>query len=152
MLWKCCTRYVSKFGKLSSSHRTGKGQFIPIPKNGNAKECSNYGTIALISHASKVMLKILKPGLSSMWILNLQMFKLDCWKRQKNQRSNCRHPLDQQNSNRVPKKISISALMTMPKPLTVWTTQTIENSSRDGNTRSLDLPLEKSVYMSGSNS
>ena len=40
--------------------------FIPIPKKGNAKECANYCTIALISHASKVMLKILKPGFSSM--------------------------------------------------------------------------------------
>jgi len=37
--------------------------FIPIPKKGNAKECSNYHTIALISHASKVMLKILQAGL-----------------------------------------------------------------------------------------
>ena len=37
--------------------------FIPVPKKGNAKECSNYGTIALISHASKVMLKILKARL-----------------------------------------------------------------------------------------
>ena len=37
----------------------GKVNFIPIPKKGNAKECSNYCTIALISHASKVMLKIL---------------------------------------------------------------------------------------------
>ena len=36
--------------------------FIPIPKKGNAKECSNYCTIALISHASKVILKIRKPG------------------------------------------------------------------------------------------
>ena len=41
--------------------------FIPIPKKGNAKECSNYHTIALISHASKVMLKVmLKPGFNSM--------------------------------------------------------------------------------------
>ena len=40
--------------------------FIPIPKKGNAKECSNYCTIALISHSSKVMLKILKPGFSNM--------------------------------------------------------------------------------------
>ena len=39
--------------------------FIPIPKKGNAKECSNYCTSALISHASKVMLKILKPGFNS---------------------------------------------------------------------------------------
>ena len=38
---------------------------IPVPKKGNAKECSDYGTIALISHASKVMLKILKPGFSN---------------------------------------------------------------------------------------
>ena len=39
--------------------------FIPIPEKGNAKECSNYCTIALISHASKVMLKILQPGFSN---------------------------------------------------------------------------------------
>ena len=63
MLWKCCTPYASKFGKLSSGHSTGKGQFIPIPKKGNAKQCSNYCTIALISHASKVMLQILQDRL-----------------------------------------------------------------------------------------
>ena len=63
MLWKCCTQYASKFGKLSSGHRTGKDVFIPIPKKGNAKECSNYHTVALISHASKVMLKILQAKL-----------------------------------------------------------------------------------------
>ena len=49
--------------------------FIPIPKKGNAKGCSNYHTIALISHASKVMLKILQARLQLS--LNLQMFKLD---------------------------------------------------------------------------
>ena len=63
MLLQCCTQYVSKFGKLSSGHRTGKVVFIPIPKKGNAKEYSNYCTIALISHAGKVMLKILPAGL-----------------------------------------------------------------------------------------
>ena len=56
MLLKCCTQYASKFGKLTSGHRTGKGYC-------NAKECSNYLTIALISHASKVMLKILQAKL-----------------------------------------------------------------------------------------
>ena len=40
-----------------------KAVFIPIPKKGNAKECSNYCTIALISHARKVMLKILQTRL-----------------------------------------------------------------------------------------
>ena len=49
MLWKCCTQYDSKFGKLSSGHRTGKRSvFIQIPKKGNAKECSNYCTVAVI--------------------------------------------------------------------------------------------------------
>ena len=57
MLLKCCTQYVSKFGKFICGHRTGKGVFTTIPKKGNAKECSNYCTVALISHASKVMLK-----------------------------------------------------------------------------------------------
>ena len=63
MLLKCCTQYASKSGKLSSGHRTGKGVIIPIPKKGNTKECSNYHTIALISHTSKVMLKILQARL-----------------------------------------------------------------------------------------
>ena len=50
--------------------------FIPIPKKGKAKECSNYWTIALISHASKVCLKFSKPGFNNMWTVNYLMFKL----------------------------------------------------------------------------
>ena len=57
-LWKCCIQYASKFGKLSSGHRLEKVRF-----HSNAKECSNYHTIALTSHASKVMLKILQASL-----------------------------------------------------------------------------------------
>ena len=53
-----------------------KSVFIPIPKKGKAKECSNYHTIALISHASKVMLKISKPDFSNTWTVNSLMFKL----------------------------------------------------------------------------
>ena len=53
-----------KLIKLGSGHRTGKGQFsFQSPKKRNAKECSNFCTIALISHASKVMLKILQAKL-----------------------------------------------------------------------------------------
>ena len=48
-----------------------KSVFIPIPKKGNAKECSNYCTIALISHANKVMLKILQARLQ--WYLNSEL-------------------------------------------------------------------------------
>ena len=61
---KCCTQYVSKFGKKQQRPQDWKRSvFIPIPKKVNAKECSNYRTIALISHASKVMLKILQARL-----------------------------------------------------------------------------------------
>ena len=63
MLLKCCAQYASKFGELSSGHRTRKGHFCFNPKKGNAKEISNYYTIVLISHASKVMLKILQARL-----------------------------------------------------------------------------------------
>ena len=59
MLLKCCTQHASKFGKL----RLEKVSFHPIPKKCNAKECSNYRTIAFISHNSKVMLKILQARL-----------------------------------------------------------------------------------------
>ena len=54
-----------------------KSVFIPVPKKGNAKECSSYQTGALISHASKVILKILHAGFNSMLIVNFQIFKLD---------------------------------------------------------------------------
>ena len=61
MLWKCCTQYASKAGTLSSGHRTGKGQFsFQSQRKGMPK---NVQTIALISHASKVMLKILQARL-----------------------------------------------------------------------------------------
>ena len=54
---------ASKFGKQQWPQHSKRSVFIPIPKKGNAKECSNYHTIALISHASKVMLKILQARL-----------------------------------------------------------------------------------------
>ena len=62
MLLKCCTQNANKFRKLSSGHRT-RSVFITIPKKGNAKDCSNYCTIALISHASKILLKLLQARL-----------------------------------------------------------------------------------------
>ena len=64
MLWKCCTQYASKFGKTQQWPQDWKRSvFIPIPKKGNTKECSNYRTIALISHTIKEMLKILQARL-----------------------------------------------------------------------------------------
>ena len=91
--------------------------FIPIQKKGKAKECSNYRTIALISHASKVMLKILQARLQQYF----QMFKLVL---EKTEEPEIKLPTSagswkKQESSR---KTSISALLTMPKPLTVWIT------------------------------
>ena len=60
MLLKCCTQYASKFGNAAVATGLEKVSFhySPIPKKGNAKKCSNYNTVALFSHASKVVLKV----------------------------------------------------------------------------------------------
>ena len=63
MLWKYCTQYCSKFGKQQWPQDWKKSVLISISKKGNAKECSNYCTIALIWHASKVTLKIVQARL-----------------------------------------------------------------------------------------
>ena len=93
--------------------------FIPSPKKGNAKECSNYRTIALISHASKVMLKILQASLQQ--YVNFQMFKLVLEKAEEPEIKlpTSNGSLKKQESSG---KTSISALLTMPKPLSVWIT------------------------------
>ena len=63
LLWKCCTQYASKFETQQWLQDWKRSVFIPISKKGNAKECSDYYTIVLISHTSKVMLKILQARL-----------------------------------------------------------------------------------------
>ena len=96
--------------------------FIPIPKKGNAKECSNYHTIALISHASKEMLKISKPGFSNMWTVNFQMSKLD-WENAEEPEIRFPTSAGSRKKHESSRKTSISALLTMPKPLPVWITE-----------------------------
>ena len=88
-------------------------------KKGNAEECSNYHTIALVSYASKVMLKILQARLQQ--YVNFQMFKLDLEKAEEPEikLSTSVGLSKKQESSR---KTSISALLTMPKSLTVWIT------------------------------
>ena len=91
--------------------------FIPIPKKGNAKECSNYCTIALISRASKVMLKILQARLQQYMNCGLPDVQAGFRKGKgtREQIANIRWIIKKQES-------SISALLTMPKILTVWIT------------------------------
>ena len=95
--------------------------FISIPKKGNAKECSNYHKIALISHTSKVMLKILQ--VRPQQDVNHELLDVQAdLEKERNQRSNCQHLWDHQKSKRVPEKTSSFALMITPKLLTVWIT------------------------------
>ena len=95
--------------------------FIPIPKKGNAKECSNYGTSALISHTSKVMLKILQARPQQYINHEIKMLKLLL---EKAEEPEIKLPtyagsLKKQDSSR---KTSTSASLTMLQPLTVWIT------------------------------
>ena len=121
-MWKCCTQYASKFGKLSSGHRTGRGQFSfqsqrkAMPKNAQTT-AQLHSSDMLIKKCSKFS----KTGFSNMWTMKFQMFKLVL---EKAEEPEVKLPtstgsLKKQESSR---KISISALLTMSKPLTVWIT------------------------------
>ena len=149
MLWKCCTQYASKFGKLSSGHRTGKGVFIPIPKKGNAKECSNYHTIALISQASKVMLKILQARLQQ--YVNRELPDVQAgFRKGKGTRDHIANiHWTMEKARELHENIFL--LYWLYQSLFVDHNK-LENSERDGNNRPPDLPLEKPICGSGSNS
>ena len=98
-----------------------KVSFHPIPKKGNAKECSNYRTIALISHANKVMLKILQARLQQYVNRELPDVQTGFRKgrRTRVQIANIHWIIETARESR---KTSTSAVLTMPKPLTVWIT------------------------------
>ena len=95
--------------------------FITIPKKDNAKERSNYSPIALISHTSKVMLKILQVRLQQ--YMNHELTDVQAGFRKgrgnRNQMANIRWIIKKARESR---KTSISAILTMPKPLTMWIT------------------------------
>ena len=118
--------------------------FIPIPKKGNAKECSNYRTIALISHASKVMLKFLQARLQQ--CVNHELPHVQAGFRKgrgtRDQIANICWIIEK--ARKLHKNIYF-CFIDYTKPF-------VENSERDGNTRPLDLSVEKSVCRSGSNS
>ena len=106
-------------GKLSSGHWIGKGVFFPIPKKGNAKECSNYCTIIFISHASKAMLKILQARLQQYMNQEIPDVKTGFRKVRgtRDQIANIHWITEEEQRNS--RKTSISASLTTLKPLTV---------------------------------
>ena len=96
--------------------------FIPIPKKGNAKECSNYHTIALISHASKVMLKVLQARLQQ--YVNRELPDVQAgFRKAEEPEMKLRTSAGSWKKQESSRKTSISALLTMPKPLTVRITR-----------------------------
>ena len=126
-----------------------KVSFISIPKKGNAKECSRYNTTALISHASKVTLKILQARLQQYVNRELPDVQAGFWKGRGTRDQIARNvgSLKKQESSR---KTSISALLTVLKPLTVWITMNCgKNCERDGNTRPPDLLISRRLELLG---
>ena len=125
--------------------------FIPVPKQGNAKECSNYRTIALISHTSKVMVKILQARLQH--YVNCELPDVQAGFRKgrgtRDQITNICWIIE--NAREFQKNIYFY-FIDYGKAFYCVDHHKLENSERDGNTRPPDLPLEKSVCRSRSNS
>ena len=123
--------------------------FIPIPKKGNAKECSNYRTIALILHASKVMLKILQARLQQYMNCELPGVHVGFRKGRgtRDQIANICWII--KNAREFQKNIYF-CFIDCAKAFDCVDDNKLENSERDGNTRAPDLPLKKPLCRSGS--
>ena len=125
---ECHAHYASKFGKLSSGHKTQRSVFIPIPRKGNAKNCSKYCTIALIPHTSKTMLKILQARLRHYMNWELPDVWAVFWKG-RDQISNCQHSLHHRKTKIIPEKHLLLLLWLCHSLWLCGQQQTVENSS-----------------------
>ena len=150
MLWKCCTQYTSKFGKQQWPQDWERSVFIPIPKKGNAEGCSNYHTIALISHAGEVILKILQARLQQYVNRELPDVQTGFSKGRetRDQIANIHGIIEKPREFQK----NICFLLTISKPWLCGSQQTVENSSRDGKTRPPYLPSAKPICRSRSSS
>ena len=122
MLWKCCTQYASKFGKLSSGHRTGKSQFSFRSQRKAMPNNVQSTTQLHSSHMiTKYCSKFSKPGFNSMWIMNFHTFKEDL---EKEEVPEIKLPtsIGSSKKNENCRETRTSALLMIPKPLAVWIT------------------------------
>jgi len=118
--------------------------FIPIPKKGNAKECSNYCTVALISHVSKVMFKIPQARLQQ--YMNHELPDTQAgFRKGRGTRDQIANNCQIIEKARGPEKTLTSVHWLCQNLWLCGSQQTVENSSRDGNTSTPDLPLKKSA-------
>ena len=122
-----------------------------MPKKSNAKECSNYCTVALISHASKVMLKILQARLQQYVNRELPAVQAGFRKGRGTRDLIANIHWIIEKAREFQKNIYF-CFIDYAKAFDCVYHNKLENSERDGNTRLPDLPLEKSVCRSGSNS
>jgi len=113
---KCHTEYARKFGKLGSGHTTRKFSFHSSPKKGNAKERSNYLPTALISRASKVMLKTSQASLQQYVNQELPNVLAGFKKGWRIKRSNCQHRWITEKAEEFQNNIHFCFLTTL-KPL-----------------------------------
>ena len=122
MLSKCCTQYISKFEKLSSSHKTGKDHFsFQSQRRARPKNVQTTGQLHSSYTLARQCSKFSKPVFSSMWTVNFQMFKMDLEKAEKPE-IKLLISVGWQKKQENTRKTSTSALLTRPKPLTVWIT------------------------------
>ena len=122
MLWKCYTQYASKSGKPSSGHRMGKGQFSFQSQSKAMPKTAQTITPLYSSHTlAKSCSKFSKPGFNSMWSMNFQMFQLD-FKKAVEPEIKMPTSVGSLKKQECSRKTYISALLTIPKPLTVWIT------------------------------
>ena len=125
--------------------------FIPIPKKGNAKEYSYYRTIAYFSHASKVMLK--SPQVRLQQYVNHELPDVQAgFRKGKGTRDQIANICRIIEKAREFQKNIYFCFIDYAKAFDCGSQSTVENSERDGNTRPPDLPLEKPICKSGSNS
>ena len=122
MLWKFCSQYAKKFGKLSSGHRTGKGHFSFQPQRKARQKNAQTMTQLHSSHTlAKWCSKFSKLVFNSMWTMHFQIFKLDLEKAEEPE-SKLPTSTGWSKKQESSRKTSTSALLTIPKPLTVWIT------------------------------
>ena len=150
LLWKCYTQNASKFGKLSSGHRTGKGQFS-FQFQRKAMQNNAQTTAQLHSSHTLVMLKILQARLQQYENHELPDVQVGFRKGRgtRDQIANIRWIWQ---SKRVPEKHLLLLYWLCQSLWLCGLPQTAKNSERDGNTTPPDRPLEKSIYRSRNNS
>ena len=122
MLWKCCTQYASKFGKFSSGHRTGKGQFsFQSQRKAMPKNAQTMAQLHSSHTLVKSCLKSCMLGFSIMQTKNFQMSEVDL---EKEEEPEIKLPTFAGSQRKLgnSRETSTSVSSTRPKPLTVWIT------------------------------